>query len=119
MSEGKLLVLKGSSSATSRQGYYDPWEPLDDYQVDPRARAAGGFSFGGIFKLDYLPSRLHTESRNSRHPILFPRNTESASRCPRTATRRRPPLATKTSAAQSMAEIKITLNPLEKCLYYD
>ena len=33
MSEGKLLVLKGSSSATSRQGYYDPWEPLDDYQV--------------------------------------------------------------------------------------
>ena len=33
MSEGKLLVLKGASSATSRQGYYDPWEPLDDYQV--------------------------------------------------------------------------------------
>ena len=32
MSVGKLLVLKGSS-ATSRAGLYDPWEPIDDYQV--------------------------------------------------------------------------------------
>ena len=46
MSEGKLLVLKGSSSATSRQGYYDPWEPLDDYQVGLDLIQY----FGGIFK---------------------------------------------------------------------
>ena len=61
MSEGKLLVLKGSSSATSRQGYYDPWEPLDDYQVfliKSMNRLAGNSTLDFVCQAPYREPKL-------------------------------------------------------------